>query len=94
MDAEPKRGPNRKRQLAGVLLLAAINYPLAVGPYGYAAGRGWLSDPAILVGSAFLAPAHFVLTFIPGGGGLTLADRWRGWHKDWFDLGVRHAEQR
>lgn len=85
MDAEPRRARNRKRQMAGVLLFAVISYPLTMCPFGYANGRGWLPDPAISANSAFVAPAHFVLTFIPGGSGLTLADRWRGWHKNNFD---------
>lgn len=75
----PKPGPNRKRQLAGVLLLLLAFYPFSYGAFGYACGRGWVPRWAIGVGFLFYEPANRALNLVPTEDGLTLGSYWRLW---------------
>lgn len=74
MDDQPKRARNRKRQLAGVLLvIRLVSYPVSAGPWAYAIGRGWVPMSVRRAGWWFFRPAQIVLSLVPTDDGYTLA---------------------
>lgn len=90
MNDQPKRRPNRKRQLAGVLLVTlCVSYPLSLGPWDYAIGRGWVSTWAKRASWWFYQPAAIALDLIPTEDGYTLAYHWMGWGLEWGERGER-----
>lgn len=87
---QPKRRPNRKRQLAGVLLVYLICYPLSLGPYSYALGRGWVPRWAAAIGGLYFYPA---LAVPAPEGRRSLIHDWHNWVVDCLKSGMRDRQR-
>jgi hypothetical protein len=92
MNDQPKRRPNRKRQLAGVLLVWLICYPVSLGPYMYALGREWVPEWAHRVARLYYYPAALVLW--SDRRGPAPVDSWRRWVIECANRGERDRQQR
>ena len=90
MNHQPKRRPNRKRQLAGVVLIIVfVSYPLSLGPWNYAFGRGWVPVDVYRTGNWCFHPTALVMRCIPAGDGHSLEHHWALWADEWYDRGER-----
>lgn len=95
MTDQPKRRPHRKRQLIGLLLVSiVVCYPLSIGPWSYAWGRGWVPLPVRRASWYFYQPAYLALKLIPSKSGYSLAYYWIDWERACFERGERDRSAR
>lgn len=94
MNDQPKQHRDRKRQLAGVLLIGLAFYPFSIGGFGYAVGRRWVPKRVVTAGLMFYEPANLALGLVPTEGGQTLSDRWHDWFITCVLRGQKDRERR
>jgi hypothetical protein len=94
MNNRPNRLRSRKRQLAGPLLVIFVSYPLSLGPWDYAIGRGWVPMWAKRASWWYFQPAAKVFNLIPTGDGYTVGYHWMGWGLKCGEYGERDREAR
>lgn len=91
MNDQPHRPRNRKRQIAGVLLVWMIFYPLSYGPYQYALGRGWIPGWSHRIAYWHYYPAYAVVRSRHGPGPVK---EYGNWVIDCFTSGDRERLDR
>ena len=84
----PARRPwwKRKRYAATSVVLLVLAYPASVGPFDYAANRGWLPTAVLTAGDPFYAPYRCLFSVLPPSWSQRL-ESYGGW---WRVLAYRH----